>query len=49
LVVAEVIELWHVFVCAAVLGIASAIDAPIRQSFTAEIVGDSDVANAVSL
>jgi MFS family permease len=49
LVVAQVIELWHVFVCAAVLGIASAIDAPIRQSFTAEIVGDDDVANAVSL
>lgn len=49
LVVAEVIELWHVFICAAVLGIASAIDAPIRQSFTAEIVGDDDVANAVSL
>ena len=49
LVVAEVIELWHVFVCAAVLGIASAIDAPIRQSFTAELVGDDDVANAVSL
>ena len=49
LVVADVIELWHVFLCAAVLGIASAIDAPIRQSFTAEIVGHSDVANAVSL
>jgi MFS family permease len=49
LVVAELIQLWHVFVCAAVLGIASAIDAPIRQSFTAEIVGDDDVANAVSL
>jgi MFS family permease len=49
LVVAEVIELWHVFVCAAVLGVSSAIDAPIRQSFTAEIVGDDDVANAVSL
>lgn len=49
LVVAEVIELWHVFICAAVLGVSSAIDAPIRQSFTAEIVGDDDVANAVSL
>ena len=43
------IQLWHVFVCAAVLGISSALDAPIRQSFTAEIVGHSDVANAVSL
>jgi len=49
LVVAEVIQLWHVFVCAAILGISSALDAPIRQSFTAEIVGHSDVANAVSL
>jgi MFS family permease len=49
LVVADVIQLWHVFICAAVLGISSALDAPIRQSFTAEIVGHSDVANAVSL
>ena len=49
LVVTEVIQLWHVFLCAAVLGISSALDAPIRQSFTAEIVGHSDVANAVSL
>lgn len=49
LVVADVIALWHVFVCAGILGIASAIDAPIRQSFTAEIVGNADVANAVSL
>jgi len=49
LVVTEVIQLWHVFVCAAVLGISSALDAPIRQSFTAEIVGHSDVGNAVSL
>jgi MFS family permease len=49
LVMADVIELWHVFVGAAVLGISTAIDAPIRQAFTSEIVGHSDVANAVSL
>ena len=49
LVIAGIIQLWHVFICAAVLGISSALDAPIRQSFTAEIVGHSDVANAVSL
>jgi MFS family permease len=49
LVVAEKIELWHVFVGAALLGVSSAIDAPIRQAFTSEIVGHSDVANAVSL
>ena len=49
LVVTDSIQLWHVFVGAALLGISSAIDAPIRQAFTAEIVGHSDVANAVSL
>ncbi len=49
LVLIEKIELWHVFVGAALLGISSAIDAPIRQAFTSEIVGHSDVANAVSL
>jgi MFS family permease len=49
LVVLEKIQLWHVFVGAAVLGISSALDAPIRQAFTSEIVGHSDVANAVSL
>lgn len=49
LVVTHYIQLWHVFVGAALLGISSAIDAPIRQAFTSEIVGHSDVANAVSL
>ena len=49
LVVTHHIKLWHVFAMAALLGISSALDAPIRQSFTAEIVGHSDVANAVSL
>ncbi len=49
LVVTHQIKLWHVFVGAAVLGISSAIDAPIRMAFTSEIVGHSDVANAVSL
>jgi MFS family permease len=49
LVITHHIKLWHVFVGAGVLGISSAIDAPIRQAFTSEIVGHSDVANAVSL
>jgi MFS family permease len=43
------VEIWHVFFFALTLGIASALDAPIRQSFTSEIVGHSDIANAVSL
>ena len=49
LVVLHQIQLWHVFVGAAILGISTAVDAPIRQAFTSEIVGHSDVANAVSL
>ncbi len=49
LVVTNQIKLWHVFVCAFGLGLASAIDAPVRQSFTAEIVGREDLGNAVSL
>ena len=49
LVVAGNVQVWHVFFFALTLGISSAIDAPIRQSFTSEIVGHSDIANAVSL
>lgn len=49
LVVTGHVQVWHVFFFAASLGISSAIDAPIRQSFTSEIVGHSDIANAVSL
>ena len=49
LVITEQIQLWHVFVLAAVLGISTAIDAPVRQSFTTEVVGQTDLPNAVSL
>jgi len=49
LVITEHIQLWHVFALAAVLGISTAIDAPVRQSFTTEVVGQADLPNAVSL
>ncbi len=49
LVVTGQVKLWHVFFFAFTLGTASAIDAPVRQSFTAEIVGKADLPNAVSL
>ena len=49
LVIADVVQLWHVFVLAGVLGISTAIDAPVRQAFTSEIVGADDLPNAVSL
>jgi MFS family permease len=47
--VSGVVKLWHVMVLAAVLGVVSAIDTPIRQSFVVEMVGPADLANAVAL
>jgi len=49
LVMTDLIALWHVFLLAGILGISTAIDAPVRQSFTTEVVGQNDLPNAVSL
>jgi MFS family permease len=49
LVITEHIALWQVFVLAGILGISTAIDAPVRQAFTTEVVGQTDLPNAVSL
>lgn len=49
LVLSHHVQLWHVYICAAVLGFSGALDAPIRQAFTADIVGKSDLGNAISL
>ena len=43
------VQLWHVYALAFALGIASAIDAPVRQAFVTELVGPSLLPNAVSL
>ena len=43
------VELWHVFALAFGLGVASAIDTPVRQAFVVEMVGAQDLPNAVSL
>lgn len=49
LVMANVVALWHVFLLAFALGVSTAIDGPVRQSFTNEVVGHEDLPNAVSL
>lgn len=49
LVLSGSVALWHVFVLALLVGIFSAVDSPIRISFTSELVGKDDLANAVSL
>lgn len=43
------VQLWHVYIFAFVFGCASAFDAPVRQTFVAELVGDADLSNAVAL
>jgi MFS family permease len=49
LTVAGVIQLWHVYIFAFLFGSAAAFDAPVRQTFVAELVGDDDLHNAVAL
>jgi MFS family permease len=49
LTVAGVIRLWHVYLFAFLSGSAAALDAPVRQTFVAEMVGDGDLPNAVAL
>jgi MFS family permease len=44
-----IVELWHVYVFAFLFGCASAFDAPVRQTFVAQLVGDADLPNAVAL
>lgn len=44
-----VVEVWHVFLLAFLLGVGAAVDAPARQSFVIEMVGRDDLSNAVAL
>jgi MFS family permease len=43
------VRLWHVYVFALVFGAAAALDAPVRQTFVGELVGDEHLPNAVGL
>jgi len=49
LTVAGLVELWQVYIFAFLFGCASAFDAPARQTFVGELVGDADLPNAVAL
>jgi MFS family permease len=49
LLFAGVAELWMVYALSLFAGIVTAIDNPARQSFYAEMVGNKDLTNAVSL
>ena len=43
------VQVWHVFVLAALLGVVNAFDIPGRQSFLVEMVGKDDLMNAIAL
>jgi MFS family permease len=49
LTVSGVVRLWHVYAFALLFGSAAAFDAPVRQTFVTQLVGDEDLHNAVSL
>jgi MFS family permease len=43
------VQLWHVYVFALLLGCVTAFDAPIRQTFVSDLVGEENLSNAVAL
>jgi MFS family permease len=49
LTVTGLVQLWHVYVFAFLLGCVAAFDAPARQSFVSDLVDDADLSNAVAL
>jgi MFS family permease len=49
LTVTGLVQLWHVYVFAFLFGCSAALDAPVRQTFVAELVGERDLSNAIGL
>ena len=43
------VQLWHVYAFAGALGCVNALEAPVRQTFVAELVSDANLSNAVAL
>lgn len=49
LTLSGLVRLWHVYVFAFLLGAVAAFDAPARQTFVSDLVGEEDLPNAVAL
>lgn len=49
LVSTGLVELWMVYILAATLGLANALEQPTRQAFIVDLVGKDDLLNAVAL
>jgi MFS family permease len=49
LVATGTVQIWHILLLAALLGMSTAFDQPTRQTFVVEMVGRKDLTNAVAL
>jgi MFS family permease len=49
LTLTHTVQIWHIYVLAAMLGVVNAFDIPVRQSFIVEMVGRADLMNAIAL
>ena len=49
LTLTHTIQIWHIFVLAALLGVVNSFDIPARQSFLVDMVGKEDLMNAIAL
>ena len=49
LTITGVVQLWHVYAFAFLLGCVTAFDSPVRQTFVSELVVEADLSNAVAL
>ncbi|HYY69559.1 MAG TPA: MFS transporter [Terriglobales bacterium] len=45
----NLVQVWHVVLLAALLGVANAFDIPARQAFIVDMVGKEDLINAIAL
>jgi len=49
LTLSHFVQVWHLFVLSALLGVVNAFDIPARQSFLSDMVGREDLMNAIAL
>ena len=49
LTLTKTVQVWHIFVLAALLGVVNAFDIPGRQAFLVDMVGKEDLMNAIAL
>jgi MFS family permease len=49
LITTHQIQIWHLYILASLLGLATAFDNPTRQAFVSEMVGPENLPNAIAL